>query len=174
MFQWADFESAVPELATQARALIERFHFVLVGTIRRDGTPRISAVEAHFVRSHLMLVMIAGTWKARDLLRDPRILLNTPITRPDEPEAEFKLRGRAIEIQDQALREATAHAIKAESGWRPPEKWHFFSIDIEDAALIEWQDGEMHMARWNRERGLDHLRQPTAVLDEPNEKDYEL
>lgn len=169
MFQWGDFEAAASELATQARALIERYRFVLVGTIRRDGTPRISAVEAHFVRGHLMLVMIAGTLKAGDLLRDPRILLNTPITRPDEPDAEFKLRGRVVETQDQALREATAEAIKAESGWRPPQKWHFFSIDIEDAALIEWQNGEMHMMHWNRERGLDQVKRPTAVLDEPGE-----
>jgi hypothetical protein len=76
MVKWADFETAAPELATQGRELIERFRFVLAGTIRRDGTPRISPVKAHIVRGHLMLVMIAGTLKARDLLRDPRILLN--------------------------------------------------------------------------------------------------
>ena len=64
MLQWADFEAAAPELAMQGRALIERFRFVLVGTIRRDGAPRISPVEAHFVRGHLMLVMIAGTLKS--------------------------------------------------------------------------------------------------------------
>lgn len=30
-----------------------------------------------------MLVMIPDTLKARDLLRDPRILVNSPITHPD-------------------------------------------------------------------------------------------
>lgn len=70
MFQWANFEAAAPLLAAHGRELIERFRFVLVGTIRSDGTPRISPVEAHIVRGHLMLVMIPGTLKARDLLRD--------------------------------------------------------------------------------------------------------
>jgi hypothetical protein len=169
MSQWTDFETAAPELAAQGRELIERFRFVLVGTIRRDGTPRISPVEAHVVGGHLMLVMISGTLKARDLLRDPRILLNSPVTHPDDPNAEFKLRGRAVEIQDQELQRATADAIKAASGWRPPEGWHFFSIDIEEAAFIAWEGGEMRMARWNLDRGIEHVRRRTAVLDEPGE-----
>ncbi len=148
MFQWADFEAAAPELAAQGRELIESFRFVLAGTIRRDGTPRISPVEAHIVGGHLMLVMISGTRKAGDLLRDPRILLNSPV---------------------KALREITAVAIKAASGWQPPQGWHFFSIDIEDAAFIAWKAGEMQMARWNRDRGLDHVTRRTAVLDEPGQ-----
>src|SRR5215469_3327458 len=166
MSQWADFETAASELAAQCRELIERFRFVLVGTIRRDGTPRISPVEAHIVRGHLMLVMISGTLKARDLLRDPRILLNSPVTHPGDPNAEFKLRGCVVEIQDQALRVATAGAIKAASGWQPPQGWHFFSIDIEGAAFIAWQAGEMQMARWNRDRGLDYVTRRTAVLED--------
>jgi Pyridoxamine 5'-phosphate oxidase len=169
MFRWADFEAAAPQLAAQCRELIEHFRFVLVGTIRRDGTPRISPVEAHIVSGHLMLVMISGTLKARDLLRDPRILLNSPITNPDDPNPEFKLRGRAVETQDQALGEATAEAINTVSGWRPPEGWHFFSIDIEDVAFIAWEGGVMQMTRWNRTRGLDHVTRRTAVLEEPSE-----
>src|SRR5260221_11487049 len=145
MFQWADFEAAAPELAAQGRELIERFRFVLAGTIRRDGTPRISPVEAHIVGGHLMLVMISGTRKAGDLLRDPRILLNSPVTHPDDPNTEFKLRGRVVEIQDQALREITAVAIKAAGGWQRPEGWHFFSIVIEDAAFIACEATENPM-----------------------------
>ena len=72
VFRWADFETAAPELAAQGRELIARFGFVLVGTIRRDGTPRISPVEARVVQGHLMLVMIRGTHKARDVMRDSR------------------------------------------------------------------------------------------------------
>jgi len=167
MFSWADFEAAAPILAAQGRELIERFRFVLVGTIRSDGTPRISPVEARIVRGHLMLVMIPDTLKARDLLRDPRILVNSPIIHPDDPNTEFKLRGRVIEARDRALREATADAIEARSGWRPPEDWHFFSLDIEEAAFLAWQNGVLDLARWNGDRGFDSVKKPTAVLDEP-------
>jgi hypothetical protein len=129
MFRWADFEAAAPEVAAPARELIERWGFLLVGTIRRDGTPRISPIEAHFVEGQLMLVMMAGSWKAADLLRDPRLVLNAPITNPDDPGAELKLRGRAVVVDDAELRHATAETIERASGWRPPDRWHFFSVD---------------------------------------------
>ena len=161
---WGDFEAAAPELAADGRELIERFRFVLAGTIRRDGTPRISPVEARIADGHLMLSMIPGTLKARDLLRDPRIVLNAPVTHPDDPNAEFKLRGRAVEIQDTRIRTATADAIEAGSGWRPPLDWHFFSIDVEDAAFISWKDGVMRMTRWTPERGLERVERAVAVL----------
>lgn len=165
MVHWADFEAAAPEPSARIRELIERFRFVLVGTIRRDGTPRISPVEARIVGGYLMLVMITDTLKARDLLRDPRILLNSPITHPDDPNFEFKVRGRVIEVQDRALQMATADAIEAASGWRPPLNWHFFSIDIEDAAFITWEAGVMRMTHWTPERGLEQVSRRTAVLD---------
>lgn len=170
MLRWADFEPAAPEVAARGHQLIERFRFVLAGTIRRDGTPRISPVEAHLVRGHLMLVMISGTLKARDLLRDQRIVVNSPVTDSDDPNVvEFKLRGRVVEIQEQGLRAATANAIEAASGWRPPDGWHFFSIDVEAAAFIAWENGVMRMAHWHRDRGLEHVTRPVAVLDEPSE-----
>ena len=167
MFPWANFEAAAPMLAAQGRELIEHFRFVLVGTIRHDGTPRISPVEARLIQGHLMLVMIPNTQKTRDLLRDPRILVNSPITHPDDPNREFKLRGRVVEIRDPELRKATASAIEATSGWRPPGGWHFFDLDIEEAAFLAWQDGMLELTSWNRERGLSSIRRPIAVLDEP-------
>jgi pyridoxamine 5'-phosphate oxidase-like protein len=167
VFSWAHFESAAPEVAAAGREQIERFHYLYVGTIRKDGTPRISPVEAHLVRGHLMLVMIAGTLKARDLRRDARLVLNSPVTDPADPGAEFKLRGRAAEIDDEELREATADAIETTSSWRPPDHWHFFSIDIEDAAHIAWQGGVMDMTRWSRRAGIQRDRRPVAVLGKP-------
>jgi hypothetical protein len=68
--RWVDFEAAAPDLGAAARSVVERAGFVYVGTVRRDGAPRISPVEAHFVRGQLMLVMIAKSRKAQDLGRD--------------------------------------------------------------------------------------------------------
>jgi hypothetical protein len=165
MLRWADFEADAPALAAEGAKLIDSFHFVLVGTIRRDGTPRISAVETHIVDGNLMQPVIPGTLKARDLQRDPRILLNSPITHPGDLNTEFKLRGRAVEVDDQALREATAEQIETVSGWRPPPTWHFFTIDIEDAAYISWDGGWMETTRWTPDGGLKRTREPVAVVD---------
>jgi hypothetical protein len=157
MFPWADVEAAAPEVAAPARELIERWRYLLAGTIRRDGTPRISPVEAHLVEGHLMLVMMAGSLKAADLLRDPRIVLNAPITDPDDPGAELKLRGRAVVVEDAELRRATADTIERASGWRPPDRWHFFAVDLDGVAHIVWDKGEQRMTHWRRDRGVRRL-----------------
>jgi hypothetical protein len=166
VFRWADFESATPELAAQARELIDRSGFVLVGTIRRDGAPRISPVEARVVQGHLMLVMIRGTHKARDVLRDSRLVLNTPVFDPADPGCELKLRGRAVVVEDRGQLDATAKATEAASGWRPPADWHFFSVEVEDVALMEWDRGALAMTRWVAERGLERTTRPAPLLDE--------
>jgi pyridoxamine 5'-phosphate oxidase-like protein len=170
VFCWSDLENAAPEVAARGRERIERFRFVYVGTIRKDGTPRISPVEAHIVRGHLMLVMIAGTLKARDLRRDARLVLNSPVFDPADPGAELKLRGRAVEVDDGGLRRATADAIEAASGWRPPDDWHFFAVDIEDASHIAWEGGVMDMTRWSRDAGVRRDRRPVAVLGPPQQE----
>jgi hypothetical protein len=151
---WGVFAAAAPELAAASREVVERWGFLVLGTIRRDGTPRISLVEAHFVGDHLMLVVIAGTLKARDLLRDPRLVLNAPVLDAMKPEVELKLRGRAVEVADDALRRATADAVEARSGWRPPESWHVFSIAVDDVALIRWKGSVMDMTRWTSAGGV--------------------
>src|SRR2546428_9200973 len=93
--------------------------------------------------------------------------VNPPIGRPEDPNTEFKLGGRVVEIGDQGLREATADAMETASGRGPPAGWHFFSLDIEEAAFLAWQSGMLDLTRWNGDRGLDSVRRPTAVLDEP-------
>jgi hypothetical protein len=157
MLRWADFEAEAPKVAAPARELVERWRFLLLGTIRRDGTPRISPVEAHLVEGHLIVVMMAGSLKAADVLRDPRIVLNAPITDPEDPGAELKLRGRVVEVEDAELRRAAEDQFERMSGWRPPAGWYVFSIDLEEVAHIVWWKGEQRMAHWRRDRGVTHL-----------------
>jgi hypothetical protein len=163
MATWAEFEAEVPELARKCRDRIERFGYMLAGTIRRDGTPRISPVETHFVEGHLVVAMERATLKSRDVLRDPRLVLNAPIIDPDDPDAELKLRGRAVPVDAGDLREAAADTIARASGWRPPADWHVFSIDVEDAAHIAWHKGEMKMDRWRPGHPVEHTERRIAL-----------
>jgi Pyridoxamine 5'-phosphate oxidase len=164
MARWADLEAVAPELTTSGQELIDRFRFVYIATLRRDGTPRISAVEARIVEGELTMSMIPGTLKARDLLRDPRLAANAPLQTPDDPNQELKLRGRALAIHDDRLKESVAAAIDSTSGWRPPLDWHFFSLDIDEAAFITWNAGVMRMIHWSAERGVEQVERPVAVL----------
>ena len=150
---WANFEAAAPELERAARSVIERDGFVYVGTVRRDGAPRISPVEVHIVHGRLMLVMVAGSWKARDLARDPRVTLQSPVPNAADPGVEVKVRGRVTAVEEEQ-RAATADAVEARSGWRPQVSWRFVAVDVEAVAALAWEHGEMVLTRWDREAGL--------------------
>jgi Pyridoxamine 5'-phosphate oxidase len=137
---------------------MERFGFVFLGTVRKDGGPRVNPVEVHFVEGELTHALIPTSVKALDLLRDPRAYLHTPVLdaelgRPGE----FKLRTRAVRVEDEALRDAIRDAVERSSGWRPPEDWCFFRQDIESAAFHEYDEAaEAHvLKRWTPERGYE-------------------
>jgi hypothetical protein len=158
MRTWADFEWAAPELAALGRERIEQFGFVFLATVRKDGGPRVNPAEAHIVEGHLALALIPWSLKARDLLRDPRAFLHTLVQDPRSGEpGEFKLRGRALEIAEHSLREAVANTVEWRSGYRPPEDWHLFTLDVESAAFLRYDAGaELHrMLVWTPERGLE-------------------
>jgi hypothetical protein len=147
LFRWQDFEEAAPELAALGRERIEQHGFVLVGTIRRDGTPRISPVGAGIVAGHFALNVLSTSLKARDLLRDPRILVHSVVAHAGDPNDEFKLRGRAVAVDDPEVRTGIELLT-----WSPPPESIVFSIDIEEAAFLAWAKGEVVVTRWSRDR----------------------
>jgi hypothetical protein len=143
MVRWADFERAAPELAGLAREGIEQHGFMLLGTVRRDGTARISPVEVRIVDGQLVMNLVLGSTKERDVRRDPRVLLHAPVFSADDPADELKLRGRAMGLEDERLRQAAAL-------WTPPPEFDSFAVDVEDVALVEWKQGERRVTRWTR------------------------
>jgi hypothetical protein len=150
---WAEVEAAAAELGALGRALIERHGFLLLGTLRADGAPRISPVEAHLVGGELALALIPRSHKARDLARDPRITLQSPVADAGDPGEELKVRGRVVTVSRAAERAAIAGAVAARSGWRPAESWLLVTVDVEAAAHIEWIAGEMVLRRWSADGG---------------------
>ena len=156
---WADLEAAAPELARLGRARIDATHVALLGTLRQDGSPRISPIEPYFGDGHVLLGVMARSLKARDLLRDPRCVLHSAVTDPDAAEGELKLYGRATEVQDQELRESCPGAW-----WlgRPAEDALVVSLGIEQAAFVGWdlERARMRVLSWSPERGLTDETRP--------------
>ena len=70
---WQEFTLECPELAELAAARFARDQVLLLGTLRPDGSPRISAVECDFAVGELLTGMIHRSVKALDLRRDPRV-----------------------------------------------------------------------------------------------------
>ena len=147
---WAHLEAAAPDLAARGRAVIERHRLLLLGTLRRDGSPRISPVEAHIVHGEVALALIPRSRKAHDLLRDPRLALQSPVTDAAEPGDELKVRGRAAATTATTV---IADAVEAASGWRPAASWLLVMVELEAVAHIEWIEGEMVLRRWSAAAG---------------------
>jgi predicted pyridoxine 5'-phosphate oxidase superfamily flavin-nucleotide-binding protein len=147
MLTWQELEQAAPEIAAHGRELIERFQFVLVGTLTKDGSPRITPVEAYIIDGHLLSNMIPGSLKARDLLRDPRVYVHGPVT-AKEGSPEFKLAGRAEVLTDETLRGKLDDLFWEMIEWRPAPDSHYFELVAERAAWVTYDGSGQTSIRW--------------------------
>ena len=147
MLTWDELEQAAPEIAAHGRELIEKFQFVLVGTLTKDGSPRITPVEAYIVDGHLLASMIPRSLKARDLVRDPRVYVHAPVT-AKEGSPEFKLAGRAAVLEDETLRRKLDDLFWEMIEWRPPPDSHYFEFLAERAAWVTYDGNGQTSVRW--------------------------
>lgn len=146
---WQEFASHAPELAALGEAQFARTGLALVGTLRRDGWPRISPVEPFIVDGELYLGMMWRSVKALDLLRDPRCVVHSTVSDREGTEGEFKVYGRAVEVNDLEERRRFGDAVYAAIEFRPEEpEFHCFAIAIESVAFTQIRDGEMHHLVW--------------------------
>src|SRR5436190_11648785 len=154
--RWEDFAASAPDLASLGEKRFERSGLCLVGTLRTDGSPRISPVEPYLAAGHLFLGMMPNSRKALDLLRDPRLVVHSVTVDREGTEGDFKLYGRAVDVRDQALRDVYADAVQAKIDWRPTDPYHLFSVDIESAGYVVFGDLR-HGLAWDPVRGLRRL-----------------
>jgi Pyridoxamine 5'-phosphate oxidase len=106
--RWDAFEHACPEIATLARQRFVDDELVMIGTIRRDGSPRISPNETDFAVGRLFVSMMWHSRKAADLLRDPRIVVHSVTANRQGTDGDVKLDGRVVDERHQEVREASA------------------------------------------------------------------
>jgi hypothetical protein len=162
---WSDIENAEPRLAAVGRDRLIEPGVVLVATIRKDGTPRLSPVEPYLLGGDLWLSMMWESTKARDLLRDPRILVHSIVTGRDGTEGEFKVRGTARDERDPVAQRRYADAVAADLGWKPaPGRFHLFAVDIAQVAYVSYDpagSGDQTTALWPE--GREYIRRGTSA-----------
>lgn len=101
MTTWREFEQAAPEFAGRVRALFDAHKHKTIATVRADGAPRISGIEANFADGELVFGSMPAARKGADLRRDPRFALHSATVDPAEGAparwpGEAKIAGRAI------------------------------------------------------------------------------
>ena len=152
MTSWQELEAAAPQIAQLGRQRLDVTRVALLGTLRKDGSPRISPVEPYLTQGELLIGAMAQSDKTRDLLRDPRCVLHSAITGPDTGDPELKLYGHAVEAS-RDLRDRCAE------GWwrgRPLSVAAVFAVSIVHAVAVEWDlgQGQMMVRRWSTTEGL--------------------
>jgi hypothetical protein len=161
--RWSDFEHAQPRMARLGHERLIKPGVLLVATIRRDGTPRLSPVEPLILDGDLWLSMMWRSAKARDLLRDPRILVHSVVTNRDGAEGEFKVRGIARLEGDAVVLQRYADAVAVSLGWRPePGRFHLFAVDISHVSYLSYDSrtGDQRVAMWPP--GQEFIRRATS------------
>jgi Pyridoxamine 5'-phosphate oxidase len=144
MASWQDFVDSAPDFASRVQGLFTARKHHTMATLRKDGSPRISGTEVGFDEGQLVLGMMAGTRRAEDLRRDPRIAIHSQGVDPPEGDpgawsGEGKLSGRAIELA---------------AG--PEQESDRFRVDIADVVLTRVGTPADHLVieRWSPDGGL--------------------
>jgi hypothetical protein len=124
MASWQELMDDAPEFAARVQARFDAGTNKTLATLRRDGSPRISATELSFAGGQVSLGMMPGSVKLADVRRDRRVAVHSPTLEPPEDVAgwlgDAKLAGVLIEAE-------------------PPDEQHpeaaFFHLDVTEAAL---------------------------------------
>ncbi len=114
MTTWAEVERTETDFAQRVRALIDAHRHKTIATVRADGSPRISGIEAVFEDGELTFGSMPKARKGADLRRDPRFALHSaPVDPVAGSEAEWpgeaKISGRAIAAQQTTKKQHGDH-----------------------------------------------------------------
>jgi len=145
MVSWKEVETAEPGFAASVRAVFSKSKHKTIATLRADGGPRISGIEAEFEGGELTFGSMPNSRKGADLLRDPRLALHSPsVDAPEDAPASWqgdaKIAGRAV----------LTHEL---TGAQPGQG---FRVDIEEVVRIGLNDEGDHLVIqvWRPGRGL--------------------
>jgi len=150
MTAWREVEEAVPEFARRVRALFDAHKHKTLATLRADGSPRISGIEAEFADGELVFGSMPGARKGADLRRDSRFALHSATVDPIEGEearwpGEAKISGRAIFAGPQ--REPAGDSFRADL----TEVVHTHLNAEATLLVVEWWTPEHGLRRAERE-----------------------
>lgn len=132
---WAAFAEAEPDLARVAEERFGAFTHHVLATLRKDGSPRTSGLEARFLDGELWLGMMPGSLKALDLRRDPRFSLQAnPGDGTGMGGGDVRISGRAVEVGDGEARAGYVKEVE------PPQPFHLFRTELTEVVRTYVED----------------------------------
>jgi hypothetical protein len=155
MAAFSDVEAEQPEFAARVTACFDAHRHKILATLRSDGAPRVSGIEAAFALGQLWLAGMTKSVKFADLRRDPRMALHSGSDEPDTFTADAKVSGRAVEV---AGEERAAFAAATDN---PADgDYELFRIDLDQVVLtaIAPEKDALVISSWRPGRGLTEVR----------------
>jgi hypothetical protein len=153
--RWEEMVRSAPEFAEAARALFDAHRHKTLATLRINGAPRISGIEATFKDGDLWLGMMPGSLKARDLKRDGRLALHSASIDPDDDDpsgwpGDAKISGRAEEVTDETI---------LKSFGAMPDGSHLFRVEIQEVVITRVGEPADHLViqLWREGRELQRM-----------------
>ncbi|MEU0676298.1 pyridoxamine 5'-phosphate oxidase family protein [Streptomyces sp. NPDC006172] len=133
---WAGFVAEAPEFAAVVEERFGGFVHHVLATLRKDGSPRTSGLEVRFLGGQLWLGMMAGSLKALDLRRDPRLSLQAnPGDGTGMGGGDVRISGRAVEVGDgEAAKAGYVEEVE------PPEPFHLFRTEVTEVVRTYVED----------------------------------
>ena len=93
---WAEFGQADPALADLVLGRLQSHRHMIMATLKADGSPRLSGMEAPVRSGHLWLAMTPESRKATDLGRDRRFSLHSAPDTEDLLEGDARIDGIVV------------------------------------------------------------------------------
>jgi len=146
MAPWREVVAEAPELAKKVETRFTAHKHAVLGTLRRDGGPRLSGTETMFKDGELWLGSMDPARKVDDLRRDARLALHSATADAELVGGDAKVTGRAEEITD--------HAIAAAVVGGDPEGSVLFRVDVKAVALVEVSSDRLWITSWHEGRGV--------------------
>jgi len=160
MATWGEFSLAAPELAPRVEHFFGAHPHKVLATLRRDGSPRVSGIEAVLRVGELWLAGMPDARKFADLRRDPRLALHSGSTDPPEWTGDAKVAGRAVEVTDEPTLAGFAAAAAAEPGPSPEVgTFELFRVDISEAVVVRLGEPADHLLIESWRPGSDVRRE---------------
>ena len=143
MLTWKEFEESAPEMARfGTQRMSDRVMYI--GTVRRDGYPRVHPFTPFVSEGHLFAFMEPTSPKGHDLVRDGRFTVHSLVKDWNGSDGEFTMTGRARLVEDAKMRET---AIKG-CPYTPQSRYVCFEFLLEECMTNHYVGGKPQFARW--------------------------
>jgi hypothetical protein len=143
LLTWEQFEKAAPEMARfGAQRMSERVMYI--GTVRKDGYPRLHPFTPFVSSGHLFAFMYKTSPKGHDIRRDGRYVIHSLVKDMNGTDGEFMITGRANFVESAAMRAAALKGCPYDASG----EYDCFEFFVEECMTNHYVGGKPQVERW--------------------------